>query len=60
MLDTPSLGAGFFIESLSIEATDQSLFLRPLSMGWGGDKKQLTFDGAAEYYRDMLIAPLQR
>jgi hypothetical protein len=29
--------------------------------GWGGgDKKQLTFDGAAEYYWEMLMAPLQR
>lgn len=52
-----------FNESLSIEATEQALFLRPLGMSrsWGGENKsQLTFDGAAEYYWEMLMAPLQR
>ena len=50
-----------FNESLSIEATEQALFLQPLGMGWsGGKKSQLTFDGAAEYYWEMLMAPLQR
>lgn len=58
-----SASANSYNESLSIEATEQALFLRPMGMGsgWGGgDKKQLTFDGAAEYYWEMLIAPLQR
>jgi len=50
-----------FNESLSIEATEQALFLQPMGGGWGGRQKgQLTFDGAAEYYWDMLMAPLQR
>lgn len=51
-----------FNESLSIEATDQALFLRPMGMGWSGgnEKKELTMDGAAEYYWEMLMAPLQR
>lgn len=55
--------ANSFNESLSIEAAEQALFLRPLGMGggWGGEKKsQLTFDGAAEYYWEMLMTPLQR
>ena len=58
-----SVSANSFNESLSIEATEQALFLRPLGMGggWGGgEKSQLTFDGAAEYYWEMLMAPLQR
>lgn len=49
-------------ESLSVEASEQSLFLRPLGMAsaWaGGQKGRLTFDGAAEYYWGMLISPLQ-
>jgi hypothetical protein len=50
-----------FNESLSIEATEQALFLQPLGMGWSGRKmSQLTFDGAAEYYWEMLMTPLQR
>lgn len=55
--------ANSYNESLSIDATEQALFLRPMGMGggWGGgEKNQLTFDGAAEYYWGMLIAPLQR
>lgn len=58
-----SASANSFNESLSIEATEQALFLRPIGMGggWGGKEKgQLTFDGAAEYYWELLMAPLQR
>lgn len=58
-----SVSSNSYNESLSIEATEQALFLRPMGMGhgWGGgDKSQLTFDGAAEYYWEMLMAPLQR
>lgn len=54
-----SASANSYNESLSIEATEQALFLRPMGMG-GGEKSQLTFDGAAEYYWEMLMAPLQR
>lgn len=52
-----------FNESLSVEASEQALFLRPMGMAsaWaGGEKGRLTFDGAAEYYWEMLMAPLQR
>lgn len=58
-----SASANSYNESLSIEATEQALFLQPLGMGggWSGrEKSQLTFDGAAEYYWEMLMAPLQR
>lgn len=58
-----SASANSYNESLSIEATEQALFLRPMVMGrsWGAENKsQLTFDGAAEYYWEMLMAPLQR
>ena len=49
-----------FNESLTIEATEQALGLRPLGMGGGAGKmSHLTFDGAAEYYWEMLMAPLQ-
>lgn len=53
--------ANSFNESLTIEATEQALCLRPLVMGGGsGKNSHLTFDGAAEYYWEMLMAPLQR
>ena len=58
-----SVSSNSYNESLSVEATEQSLFLRPMGMsrgGAGGEKSQLTFDGAAEYYWEMLMAPLQR
>jgi hypothetical protein len=57
-----SATGGSYNESLSVEASEQSLFLRPLGMAsaWaGGPKGRLTFDGAAEYYWGMLISPLQ-
>lgn len=59
--DDSALGNSYN-ESLSVEASEQSLFLRPLGMAsaWtDGPKGQLTFDGAAEYYWGMLISPLQ-
>lgn len=55
--------ANSFNESLSVEASEQAMFLRPMGMAsaWAGDEKgRLTFDGAAEYYWEMLMAPLQR
>ncbi len=59
-----SSSANSFNECLNIDATDQTLFLRPMGISWsggvGGDKKQLTFEGSAEYYWEMLLAPLQR
>lgn len=54
-----------FNEQLTVEADEQSLFLKPMGMRmWvsGGQKQSehLTFEGAAEYYWGMLIEPLQR
>jgi hypothetical protein len=53
-----------FNEQLTVEADEQSLFLKPMGMRmWvsGGQKRNdhLTFEGAAEYYWTMLIEPLQ-
>ena len=50
-------------ESLSVEADDQSLFLRSLGMAMfrGRDENmKLSQEGAAELYWNMLIEPLQR
>ena len=52
-----------FNESLSVETDDQALYLRPLGIqmhrGRSGEAK-LGLEGAAEYYWDMFIEPLQR
>lgn len=54
---------GSFNESLSVGATDQTLYLQPLGMpmasGVHRDSK-LAFEGAAEYFWSLLIEPLQR
>jgi hypothetical protein len=51
-------------ESLTVQADDQAMFLRSMGMasctsGRREDEK-LTFEGAAELYWEMFIAPLQR
>ena len=56
---------GGFNESLSVDSDEQSLFLKPTGMRmWssGGQRQNdhLTFEGAAEYYWEMLMEPLQR
>lgn len=52
-------------EQLTVEADDQTLFFKPGGMrmwmtGRQNQNPHLTFDGAAEYYWEMLIEPLQR
>lgn len=51
-------------ESLSVEADDQALFLRPMGMStiYAGrqDDDRLTMEGGAELFWGMLIEPLQR
>ena len=50
-------------ENISVEADEQSLFLRPLGMSMhmsGSREKRWTMEGAAEYYWSMFIEPLQR
>lgn len=56
--------ANSYNESLSVEADEQSLFLKSMGMRMfvSGQRQSnhLTFEGAAEYYWEMLIEPLQR
>jgi hypothetical protein len=50
-------------ENISVEADEQSLFLRPLGMSMhmrNGREARWTMEGAAEYYWSMFIDPLQR
>jgi hypothetical protein len=50
-------------ENISVEADEQSLFLRPLGMSvhmTGGRDVCWTMEGASEYYWSMFIEPLQR
>lgn len=48
-------------ESLSVKSDDQGLFLEPMGMPHlsGFTEKKLTFEGAAEYYWQLLIRDLQ-
>jgi hypothetical protein len=47
-------------ESLSVENDDQALYLRPMGMrSSSGDKAKLTEQGAAEFFWEMFIEPLQ-
>lgn len=62
--DTHSM-SNSYNEQLTVEADDQSLFLKPGGMrmymtGRQNQTEHLTFDGAAEYYWEMLMEPLQR
>ena len=51
-------------ESLSVEADEQSLFLKPSTRTYMGIGKRpsdhLTAEGASEYYWEMLMEPVQR
>jgi hypothetical protein len=51
-------------ESLHVEADDQAMFLRSMGMahrgGTHGGGKSLSQEGAAEFYWNLLIEPLQR
>jgi hypothetical protein len=62
--DQSTIGHGFN-ELLSVEADEQSLFLKPMGIGmmYYSTRRQsnhLSVEGAAEYYWEMLMAPLQR
>ena len=50
-----------FNENLTVEADEQTLFLRSMGMAHFGQSKdqKLTFEGAAEIYWQMFIKPLQ-
>jgi hypothetical protein len=49
-------------ESLGVEADGQAMFLRSMGMAFGGSrgKQNLSQEGAAELYWELLIEPLQR
>ncbi|MBT2337145.1 toll/interleukin-1 receptor domain-containing protein [Variovorax paradoxus] len=57
-----SASNGSFNELLNVEANEQSLFMKPLGMGFGGGErhKQLSQEGAAEYLWEMFISAAQR
>jgi hypothetical protein len=57
-----SFGGNSFNESLSVEDDGYSMFLKPLGMFSYGrsEDKNLSFEGAAEFYWSMLIERLQR
>ena len=58
---TENTGTNGFNENLTVEADEQALFLRSMGMAHFGQNRdqKLTFEGAAETYWQMLIAPLQ-
>lgn len=49
-------------ESLSIQADDQAMYLRPMGMAFMGGERdpKLSLEGGAEFFWDMLIRPLQQ
>lgn len=50
-----------FNEMLSVEATEQALFLKPIGMSWSGSErdKHLSQEGAAEFLWDLFIGDAQ-
>lgn len=55
-----SSGSSSFNELLTVDADDQSMYLKSMGMQIGGAREQkLTQEGAAENYWNMLIRPLQ-
>jgi len=54
-------GRNSYNELLSVNADDESLFLRSMGMASGGQRHdaKLTQEGAAELYWGMLIGPVQ-
>ncbi len=52
---------GSFNELLSVEADEQSLYMKSLGLGWsaGGHDKRLSQEGAAEFYWELFIQNAQ-
>ncbi|KAB6717012.1 hypothetical protein C8029_06445 [Roseobacter sp. TSBP12] len=50
-----------FNENLTVEADEQTLYLRSMGMAHFGQNRdqKLTFEGAAETYWQMFVQPLQ-
>jgi hypothetical protein len=56
-------GGNGYNESMSVEVGEQALYLKPMGMAMfnsSGPDKALSLEGAAEYYWQMFITPLQR
>ena len=50
-----------FNESLSVEADEQTLYLKPMRFqSYGREKETLGFEGAAEHLWELFLEPLQR
>ena len=48
-------------EAVSVKADDQMLYFEPMGLqSHGRDKQKLTFQGAAEFFWDLFIRPLQQ
>jgi TIR domain-containing protein len=47
-------------ESLSVEAGTQELHLKALGLPMHGERQQLSQEGAAEYFWELFVEPLQR
>jgi TIR domain len=56
-----SANHGSFNEMLSVEADEQSLYLKSMGMAWngGGRDKHFSHEGAAEFYWDLFIKNAQ-
>lgn len=55
-------GEGSSNEDLTVQSTDQSLYLKAIGLTTIGryENKQLSIEGAAEFYWSLLIGPLQQ
>jgi hypothetical protein len=50
-----------FNENLSVEADEQTLYLKPMGFqSYGREKERLGFEGAAEHLWELFLEPLQR
>lgn len=56
-----SVSHGSYNEMLSVDANDQSMYLRALGMAWSGGERnrQLSQEGAAEFFWDLFIRDAQ-
>ena len=57
---TDDPGYGGMNEAVFVKADDQMLYFEPLGMQYGGNRDKLTFQGAAEFFWDLFIRPLQQ
>jgi hypothetical protein len=59
MTDEPRHGE--MNEAIYVKTDDQAIYFEPLGMQtFGHGKEKLAFEGAAEFFWDIFIRPLQR